>query len=102
MVRCNLIVGAFLAVLAAVLGFAGPIVIKNILAFISKKNATLSDQTEAYNYVAIWVMLYFLRIFVSQNTEKIFNRMSLKAEQVLSCLIFSKILRMSSSYKKFL
>lgn len=57
-------VGALLAMIAAALGFAGPIVIKRILIFINSKSATITDQNDAYYLVTTWIALYFLRIFL--------------------------------------
>jgi ABC-type multidrug transport system fused ATPase/permease subunit len=102
MIVWEIAMGAMLALMAAAMSFAGPLVIKSILQFIKDKNATVEDQTRAYQYVVIWSVLFFLRIFVKVNSEKIFSRISIKAEQILSGLILAKFLRISSSYKKYL
>jgi ATP-binding cassette subfamily C (CFTR/MRP) protein 1 len=99
---CQVFIGVLLSITAAGMGFAGPIVIKSILIFLSDKKATKADQDYAYTLVAIWITLYFLRIFVKQNADKIFIHLSYRAEQVLSGLIFEKLMRMSCSYRKFL
>ncbi len=57
-------IGAALAMTAAAMGFAGPIVIKRILIFINNKKATVADQNQAYYFAITWITLYFLRIFV--------------------------------------
>lgn len=48
MVFWRLFMAAVLAVVAAILGFGVPLVIKQILAFIKNQKATLLDQTTAY------------------------------------------------------
>lgn len=102
MMILELVVGALLSMMAATMSFAGPLVIRAILKFIQDKNATLEDQTLAYQYVVIWSVLFFLRIFVKTTSDRIFARISLRADQILSGLILGKFLRISSSYKKYL
>jgi ABC-type multidrug transport system fused ATPase/permease subunit len=102
MVMGELLLGALLSIFAAVMSFAGPLVIKYILVFIKDQNATMEDQTQAFQYVTFWAVLYFLRIFVKINADNIFARISTKAEQILSVLVLAKILKLSSSYKKYL
>lgn len=98
----QIVLGAVLSLMAAGMSFAGPIVIRSILQFIQDKKATVQDQTRAYQYVVVFAVLYFLRIFVKINSDKIFNRISIRSEQILAALILSKLMRISSSYKKYL
>lgn len=51
--------------IAAGLAYAGPLIIKQIMTFVTNKKATISDQDAAYNSAAIWVLLYFAKIFIN-------------------------------------
>jgi hypothetical protein len=46
------------------LAYAGPLIIKQIMIFVTNKKAIISDQNAAYNSAAIWVLLYFAKIFI--------------------------------------
>jgi hypothetical protein len=64
MVVWELVLGVTLSIIAAITSFGGPVIIKYILVFIKNQNATNQDQTKAYQYVASWSVLFFLRIYV--------------------------------------
>ena len=65
---------------AAGMAYAGPLMIKQILNYMSMKNATQKDQDDAYNYATIWIVLFFFKIFVNEYSLRMCFVMGIKAQ----------------------
>lgn len=86
--------------LANLLQFAGPIIIGKLLEYFN--NYDESNKSQGFILVTILILCYLLRTVVFQHGMRLVNVCSL---QVLSCansLIYNKILRLSSSTRKYL
>jgi ATP-binding cassette subfamily C (CFTR/MRP) protein 1 len=94
------ILGGVLAVIANVLQFAGPLMIKQILQFISG----YSNEPEYMGYVwaSILVGCYLLRTLFMQHAFHAINLAAVKVINSSTSKIYFKVLRLSSASRKYL
>lgn len=81
--------------------FSGPIIINKLLNFLNKENSK-DNLFEGIYYVTILVICFLLRTIIMQHGMSFIN---INSSRVLSCvnnLIYRKILKLSSSSKKYL
>jgi ABC-type multidrug transport system fused ATPase/permease subunit len=90
-----------LAVLGAALAFVGPLVIKQIISLLkAPKAAGNVEKILAYKQVALWIGMYFLRIFVNEYADRLMFIEATKAEQILNIEVLRKLARLSPIYKR--
>lgn len=78
------LLAGFLAILGAGLAFAGPLVVKEIMAYLKLKKPTSAQTDSAFMYVGIWIALYFVRIFCLEYADRLMFSQAVKVEEVLS------------------
>lgn len=89
-----------LAIIGAGLTFSGPIVIKKIMSLLKSSKVGSGEHYTAYSYVAVWVGLYLLRIFINEYADRMFFLEAVKAEQILTTEILKKISRLSPNIRR--
>lgn len=89
-----------LAIIANVLQFSGPLMIKQILKFISGQ----SDEPMYMGYVwaSILVGSYLIRTLVLQHSFHLINLAAVKCMNSTTSKIYFKVLKLSSASRKYL
>lgn len=63
--RLLFVLAGILAIIGAGLTFTGPLVIKKIMSLLKSPRVAKGEQLVAYSYLAAWMGLYLLRIFIN-------------------------------------
>ncbi len=95
------LIGGLLTTLANLLQFSGPIIIGKLLAFLNREDSK-DNIMEGIFYVTIMVVCFLARTIILQHGMRFVN---MNCQQVLNSsntLMYKKILKLSSSARKYL
>ena len=102
MLKEGMITACVLAIIDAGLGFAGPIILKYILMYLNSPQDKLEEKNVAWALSALWIGLYFMKIFVSQYWQRICAGSGVIAEVTLESQLYRKLMRVSMVYRKYI
>ena len=100
-IKRDMILACILAVIDSALGFAGPIFLKYILKFLNSSTITPTEKQSAYTLATLWVVFYLVKIFVREYWTRLAYLAALKVEVLMEGQMYRKIMRMSSTYRKY-
>ena len=88
----------FFNLLSTLLQFSGPLCLNQILQFLDDESA---PEYQGYIWAAVMSSCFFFRAIFQQHANHYMNRIAQRIQGTLSGKIYSKLLRLSSSSKKF-
>lgn len=94
------LISGILATIANLLQFSGPIMINNVLQFLSDPNHP--PISTGILYVSILVLCYLLRTVIFQHSMHYVNLNCIQVLNSSNSLIYHKILKLSSASRKYL
>lgn len=97
----HFMLAGFLATIANLLQFSGPIVINKVLEFLNRPDSK-DHVSEGFFYVSILVVCYILRTVIFQHSMHFVNLSCIRVLNSGNSLIYDKIMKLSSSSRKYL
>lgn len=79
--------------IVAFLALESPLILKMILEYIEKREVTEYERSKVNQYVWTWLGMFFVKIFFTEMTDRIFFRIGVKIELLLTTLFMEKIVK---------